>query len=615
MQASAEGSHKILQDSRRLKLAEDPAWKRLLHYRRGLFGTEKSDVDGPNFFLSKNGRSNPEAELEATLKSFFEPIPISTETQHPRCRYPARYDWLNEQLGLDKALPPMVCERYESWREKIEPAGLSIIFSGYYLNNPASMYGHTFLRVIRKAPKGQERPLLDYTINFAAATNSSNGLVFALMGLFGGYPGVFTVAPYYMKVQTYNNLESRDLWEYELNVPTEAVERLLKHTWEMRVTSLSYYFFNKNCSYQLLPMLEAVVPTIHASDRFRFRAIPVDTLNQVLDQPGLLKEMTFRPSAYRKMQASRDCLSASEQKIVERFVLGRSDDIPIKNSPIERQRAMWDAAYGLLHYREGYYRDQPEEVQKKERTILLSLNALPHAVENSCPAISSSVPPHMSHPTGRWSLGVGANRDTVFEEIAARGALHDLEASPAGYVPGSQLDMMSLRLRFENATGHGYVEEFTGIQIKSLSPWEAWVRKPSWQLWIGYNRAHDLDRNPNGSGYAGFAGGLGSSLRIPQYRETILYAMVKGDGQVGGVFRDNYRIGVGPEAGLVGAFSRQWRLHFIASYLRYAAGDISNANRLRLIQSYQLPANFEARLTLSRENHYREGVFSINRYF
>src|SRR5262245_30341654 len=62
-----------------LKLAEDPGWKRLLHYRQGLFGGEKSDIDGPNFFLSKRGRNDPQAEMDATINAFFEPPSISTD--------------------------------------------------------------------------------------------------------------------------------------------------------------------------------------------------------------------------------------------------------------------------------------------------------------------------------------------------------------------------------------------------------------------------------------------------------------------------------------------------------------------------------------------------------
>lgn len=626
-------SQDFVEKAHELKLADARAWRRLLHYHSNLFSADSSDINGPGFFLSPHGRKDPQAELDATIDAFFEPISTSTETQHPRCRYPARFDWLDEKLCFGAALPPIVCERYESWREKIDPAAISIVFSGYYLNNPSSMYGHTFLRVGRKSVKVkgvEERPLLDYSINFAAKTDTRSGLAFAVLGLAGGYPGTFTAVPYYMKVQHYNNLESRDLWEYKLTISEEGVNRLIKHLWEMGPTYISYYFLNKNCSYQLLPMLEVADPSLNLSERFRFRGIPVDTLAAVIEQPGLLDKAVFRPSALRRMIASRDRLTPEERKIAEGFVVpakvgARFLNHPQKNveeldsrlrgNDDKRRRYILEAAYDYLHYRAGYYRNQPEEVQERERMILLAMNALPPAVADEKLAIPQPAPPQAAHPTGRVGFGVGATRENGFEEISARGALHDLEADPAGFVSGSALEMMSARIRMENDNGRVYVEEATGIQVKSLAPWEPWIHKPSWQLKIAYGRAHDLGEPTVRSGQAGISGGSGISMHVPGFRDGIAYVMVETDAAAGHVFRDGYRLGIGPGAGVVGGITRSWRAHLIVSYLRYGVGDPSNANRIRLIQALRLPKDFEVRLGLDRQNNYQEGMLSLNHYF
>jgi len=55
-----------------LKLAERTTWLRLGHYRRGVFGGWSSQADGPLFFLAKNGPDDPSAELDATLRGFFD---------------------------------------------------------------------------------------------------------------------------------------------------------------------------------------------------------------------------------------------------------------------------------------------------------------------------------------------------------------------------------------------------------------------------------------------------------------------------------------------------------------------------------------------------------------
>ena len=63
--------------------------------------------------------------------------------------------------------------------------------------------------------------------------------------------------PFYLKTQGYSNLESRDLWDYDLDLTPAQIAFLLKHAWEMGSTYSDYYFFTKNCSYQLLTLLEA----------------------------------------------------------------------------------------------------------------------------------------------------------------------------------------------------------------------------------------------------------------------------------------------------------------------------------------------------------------------
>ena len=72
----------------------------------------------------------------------------------------------------------------------------------------------------------------------------------------GGFPGRFYVMPYYVKVQEYSNIESRDLWEYELSLSPAQVQRLVMHAWETRTTEFDYLFLTRHCSYQLLTLLE-----------------------------------------------------------------------------------------------------------------------------------------------------------------------------------------------------------------------------------------------------------------------------------------------------------------------------------------------------------------------
>ena len=46
-------------------------------------------------------------------------------------------------------------------------------------------------------------------------------------GITGGFEGEFSINPYYINIQEYSNIESRDLWEYHLNISSEKISSFL----------------------------------------------------------------------------------------------------------------------------------------------------------------------------------------------------------------------------------------------------------------------------------------------------------------------------------------------------------------------------------------------------
>ncbi|WP_080035249.1 DUF7843 domain-containing protein, partial [Leptospira interrogans] len=134
------------------KLDLNRYWRLLLHYRDPIFfGKSKSEADGNEFFLSPNGKTDPKAELLETISSFFrEPLPEEIEETklHPFCKYPERFRWLDSQLNFDRGLlPKLNCERYKNWIEALNPTSIKLIFASFYLNNPASLFGHNLLKI------------------------------------------------------------------------------------------------------------------------------------------------------------------------------------------------------------------------------------------------------------------------------------------------------------------------------------------------------------------------------------------------------------------------------------------------------------------------------------
>ncbi len=620
--AAASELETLQQQAHARRLAEDRYWQLLLHYHRDLLGRRHSDINDQRFFFSDKGRKDPAAELDATLAAFFQPAPADPNEQPAACRFPARFAWLKEHLAWGAAVPAPACPRFDKWREQMDPGSVSLIFASYYLNNPASMYGHTFLRLNGRGRRDTQR-LLDYTVNFAAEQDTSNGILFAVRGLTGGYPGQFSTLPYYLKVQQYNNLDFRDLWEYQLQLSTAAVQRLTRHLWEMGQASMPYYFLNKNCSYQLLPLIEVADPALHLEDPFVFKAIPIDTLRAVIHQPGLLGRVDYRPSHVTRMLAARSQLNSGEVALAER--LARSaDDLTLAGLggfPIERQARILDSAYDLFRYRVGFRRDAPANVQAQEERLLLARNRLgsggekPESLATGVQAPAGTVSPDHGHPTGRVALGFGMTKHSTFEELSGRPAIHDLEDPSPGYIAGSQLQMFNLRLRYDNDRERTYVEDFTLIDIFSLSPWDRWVRKPSWGVRTGVSVAHDRDKAPDKSVYYGLGGVSGLAWESHRFRKLLIYTLAKADSGVGGVFYQNYRIGGGANGGATLEALPWWQIHFNADYLYYPLGETGEVVRLELMNTFPIGRVFQVRAGLKRENNYKEALFSVLRYF
>ncbi len=535
----------LIGKARAKDLAHRREWLMLLHYHEGLFGGFKSDIDGPNFFLYPGGRTDPEGELDATLHYFFDPEPFAPEEQHPQCRFPARYAWLKEQLSFDASLmPERICGRFEEWKKKLSPTSVHLVFASYYMNNPASMYGHTFLRLGRESDIQSD--LLDYTVNYAAKTNTNNGIAFAIRGLLGGFQGGFSTDPYYMKIQKYNNLESRDLWEFSLNLNQVEVDRLVAHLWEMGPTYMSYFFLNKNCSYQLLPILEVARPTLRLSNEYRFSAIPIDTVRTALRSPGLVSGFQMRPSHFRQLEAKTVLLSNEEGELARRMVKAPDDDVvqDIKALSSDRQAIILDTSYDYLHYRMGFQRFPKQRIQNLERQILLLRNALPSGTTNSY-VVPQPVPPQNGHKSRRVDVGFGVTRASHFEEFNIRGAIHDLEDSSQGFIAGSELEMGRLTIRYNHEQDKLSLERLRFVEIKSFRPWDAWSRGPSWGINLGFENVKDLETAPSRSTFFDAGGQTGITLNVKPLTNGMAYFMARGDSGIGPVFSNDFRVGVG----------------------------------------------------------------------
>lgn len=538
--------------ARQKNLAAHPYWHRLLYYKPGLVpGSLRSETADPGFFVAPTGRLDPQAELEANLAAFFQPGEEPVSQQPYQCRFIARYHWLKEQLNIDpQRLPPQPCANYQAWYEGINPGQVTLVFASDYLNNPSSMFGHTLLRF---DPPGQEEGsrLLSYALNYAANTDETSGLVFAVKGLTGGYEGRFSVMPYYEKVKEYNDWENRDLWEYQLTLQPDEIERLLMHAWELGPVGFDYYFLHQNCSFRLLGLLEAARPGLELTEEFKLWAIPIDTVKAALADQGLLRKVVYRPAASTVLQHQINGASGEVRALAYGLALGKlavDDPLLKQRSPLEQAQAL-EIGYAYLYYLFLARDVDPEVAKPQMRRLLIARSQIPVTTERQLPA-TPAVRPDEGHGTARIALGAGRLDELDFLELRLRPAYHDLLDSAPGYKHGAQIDFLDITLRHWTDASETQLEKLTLVDIFSLAPRDRFFRATSWNAAVGFERQWvEGEGRPllfTASGGGGYSFDLGAG--------ALLYTSIKTQLQAGSSLPDKVRIGAGPQAGLLAGY-------------------------------------------------------------
>ena len=596
------------------KLASEREWHLLLHYRENLFGGYTSEADDPQFFLSPIGRTDPHAELESTIRSLFSEEPVGSSKQPAQCSFIARYHWLKDRLGIDETkLPAIHCERFDQWFTEMNADSITLIFASAFLDNPASMFGHTFLRADQKGQTEQTR-LLAYTINYAADVPSDVGPWYPIKGIFGGFKGYFSTPPYYLKVQEYRDIENRDIWEYRLNFTEHQVSRLLEHAWELGNTYFDYFFFKENCSYHILSLLEYADPTLHLTDRFHVWTVPADTVRLVAAQPGLVKGSMYRPSRRTTIQRKRERLAVKEHRlfvdITEHF--GSIKQETFVRLPIQRQAFILDVTSDYLRYRSETDKSHSSVYKEQNRAVLAARSALRIPSED-VKIDPFSKQPDLGHGTSRASVGAGWRNNDTFEELSIRAGYHDLLDPEIGHTQDAQVEIASLSLRQYNRADQTRVERASLVNILSLSPMDALFHGPSWKVNVGMNtiRFGSCQLCSNGV----LNGGIGAAVESHWLKREVVFAFGEAEANYSRAYEEDHRVGGGGTVGLLTDLTDRWKLMASGTYLRYALGDKSDDFRWFVGQRYTLSQNWALRLEYNHRDHDNDVMFSVQAYF
>lgn len=580
------------------QLADSEAWLTLVHYHPDTLGSgHTSQADDDSFFLSPQGKSDPEAELRATIRAITRPA-NGDDNQHARCEFPARDAWIRSHLSLPS--PEVDCTDFEDWKAELNTEAVTLVFAASYLNSPSSMFGHTFLRLDPPREDGETNLLLANTISYAAdAAEHDSELLFAYRGIFGGYPGITSVQPYYEMIKVYSDIENRDLWEYRLNLTPAEVDQMLAHTWEIQDRNFDYYFFDENCAYRLLALIDVARPGTDLLGEVTTHAIPSDTIRWVVDR-DLVENIHYRPSAATRVSHSLDELNGDQRQLAAAIANGYVgvDDQEVQSLDRPARAQVLDATYDYVRHQaqaEGWPRDFAAPLSHE---LLVARSRLEDQPASSPPP-RPEVRDDQGHDTMRVGINTGYTGSRHYTELALRAAYHDLLDPPAGYRPGAQLQFLRLDARFYHDNQELQVEELVGVEIRSLTPRDGFFKPLSWQVGFGGRRTELEDGNRVLTPY--LEGGAGGTWRITENIQAL--AMLTGDLELSKHLPRGYDLAPGADLALL----RQDDTVSLMAGLRSKAWVVSDQHRedeLYLQAAFHIDRQYSIRTELSRTHHY-----------
>lgn len=589
---------KLISEAIEKELFEDKYWHTLLHYK-GSYDNYKSLIDDPKFFFSVNGKRNPKEELVATIESFFNTQLDIDNPLHNQCRFIARYNWLKDKLDFDSShLTEAPCQVFYDFIKQVEPTTATLIFPTAHMNNPASMFGHTLLRINTKF----KSKLLSYALNYSAQTNDTNGVNFAFKGLFGFYKGGYSIHKYFEKVNTYSDIKYRDIWEYELNFTEEEVLKLLRHLWELTDIYSDYYFLDENCSYNLLYLLESARPSLDLTNNvagFGFWVIPIDTIRKALDS-SLIAESIYRPSKASKINYIASLLTGEQQEVSSQISRGQLTPASTVKYNKETQIKILDLS---AEYSQAQFADNKitkEDYRKNFMSILNVRKELGSGESDTHYEVPAPIEPTLGHKSGMIGIGGGVKRREPFAEFQYRSAFHDMLDIDLGYLEGSSIEFPSFTVRNYTELDYFELEEVNLITIRSLSPRNVFFKPLSWSIYAGLKQKTLKDDQEHMTFHLNAARGV-------SYKSTTfgIYSFkVELEALGTGAYKQNHSIGIGGSFEITKSFGGRLKSYGYLKGINHSLGDRDDSVSLTLGQAYELNDNLTLKLILIRDKNF-----------
>ncbi|XDD52016.1 DUF4105 domain-containing protein [Leptospira sp. WS92.C1] len=577
------------------KIYKERNWLVLLHYKDKKNDRYSSYADSQSFFLSLIGKETPSKELEETLKALISDNHLTDSSVE--CIFPARFQWIRERFSIDENLfPKPLCPKFEEFYNQMKAKTLSVVFASFHPEHPASLFGHTMLKF--NSENGEPAELEDVVVTYAAVIpRLIDPFGYVFNGLNGRFPGSFEIQKYKYKIYEYNEYENRNLWEYKLNIDAKGIDKVIRHLWEMQKNHFDYYFFDENCSFRILTLLEVANSELYLSNINNLLIQPADTIKLIAAQDNLLEEVKFRPSIIQRYRHKYGYLDESERKLLKDLI---ENDIEIEdNVNQDRKSILYDTAIDYLLIKKAMEKGNLNEIDKEKyfryNQLRGGTNYLTNLNGYYNPPVFSN--PLLGHDPSQIMFSGGNSSNGSFAELSIRPVLRDFTDPYPGYSPYNQLFFLNTNVRMYENGKTPKLQEMHFIQMTSLNPIGQLINKASWRFDTGLKSllTEKIFKEDPGIVYGFSSFGFGVATEPFYYLSPyslVLYSFIDIRGDISNTFVKGYRLGSIVTVGVLCRINERISFHLIGDYRSYAIGEKQYFPEVSIQGNYQLMNNF-----------------------
>ncbi len=209
------------------------------------FLTETSYSKSYNHYLyNKVFGYLPRSDIFDSDSAYGDAQKFKTTDKKIKCQYPARYYYLSK-LDLLPNNDFSECIDLNDFLERAPIQSLSLMYASESITQPASMVGHSFLKISGNNRKDQN---LDHALSFFTRMNDVDPFTLLIQSFITGKQGFYSLSPLSETIDYYINTEGRSIWEYQIELNAEELYFTRLLLYELKNVKFKYFFHAFNCA-------------------------------------------------------------------------------------------------------------------------------------------------------------------------------------------------------------------------------------------------------------------------------------------------------------------------------------------------------------------------------